>query len=48
MRNDESIENDYVIISNREIIIQFNDSNIVTTLKSQRLRWVGHICRAEG
>jgi len=44
-RNEES---GYEIWSNRELIVLFNDINIVATLKSQRLKWAGHVWRAEG
>jgi len=44
-RNDEG---SYEIRSNRELNALYNESNIVSTLKSQRIRWAGHVWRAEG
>jgi len=44
-RNDEG---GYEIRSDRELNTLFNKSNIAATLKSQRIRWAGHIWRAEG
>jgi len=44
-RNDEG---GYEIRSNRELNALFNESNIVSILKSQRIRWAGHVWRAEG
>jgi len=43
-RNDEG---DYEIRSNRELKNLFNEPNIAATLKSQRLRWAGHVWRAD-
>ncbi|XP_022171125.1 uncharacterized protein LOC111034293 [Myzus persicae] len=43
-RNDEG---NYEIRSNRELNALYNESNIVSTLKSQRIRWAGHVWRAE-
>ncbi|KAL4141596.1 hypothetical protein QTP88_004212 [Uroleucon formosanum] len=44
-RNDEG---SYEIRSNRELNALYNESNIVSTFKSQRIRWAGHVWRAEG
>jgi len=41
-------EGSYEIRSNRELIALFNNINIVATLKSQRLKWAGHVWIAEG
>lgn len=36
-------EGDYEIRSNREVNNLFNEPNIAAMLKSQRLRWAGHV-----
>ncbi|KAF0750707.1 Reverse transcriptase domain-containing protein [Aphis craccivora] len=43
-RNDEG---SYEIRSNRELNALYDEPNIVSTLKSQRIRWAGHVWRAE-
>jgi hypothetical protein len=43
-RNEEGI---YEIRSNRELNALYNEPSIVATLKSQRIRWAGHVWRAK-
>lgn len=41
-------EGKYEIRSNTELAILFNDPVILATRKSQRIKWIGHVRRAEG
>lgn len=38
----------YEIRSNTELAILFNDPVILATCKIRRIRWIGHVWRAEG
>lgn len=40
-------EGGYEIRSNRELNTPFNEPNIAAILKSQRIRWTGHVWRVE-